>query len=169
MRQQRFWLRMRPLGLPAERLHDLAARLGADVPFFLARGPQLGEGDGTTLTALDLPQEYTVLLLLPHSAVKGSTAAVYAAFDERGGASGYEARRARVLEALAAGDLSALPPNDLASSPLAGELRVLGAFRADVSGAGPTLYGLFHDPDTARRAQAQMHGKGRTWIVAPAW
>ena len=33
--------------LAAERLHELAADLGADVPFFLADGPQLGEGDGT--------------------------------------------------------------------------------------------------------------------------
>ena len=48
-------------------------------------------------------------------------------------------------------DLAALPPNDLASSPLADELRALGAFRADVSGAGPAVYGLFHH--RARRAR----------------
>ena len=157
------------LGLPAERLHDLATTLGADVPFFLARGPQLGEGDGSTLTALDLPQEYTVLLLLPDGSAKGSTAAVYAAFDERDGASGYPERRAILLEALASGDLKAFPPNDLASSPLAGELRALGAFRADVSGAGPALYGLFQDRADADAAGRALAARGRAWVVSPAW
>ncbi len=157
------------VGLPPERLHDLAAGLGADVPFFLARGPQLGEGDGSTLTRLDLPQEYTVVLLLAEGAAKASTAAVYAAFDERDGAAGYEERRVRLLEALAAGELAALPPNDLASSPLADELRALGAFRADVSGAGPAVYGLFQDPGEASAAGERLRARGQVWIVAPAW
>ena len=69
--------------LPPAELHALAATLGADVPFFLADGPQLGSGDGTELAPLDLPQDFWILLVLPHDAVKPSTASVYAAFDER--------------------------------------------------------------------------------------
>lgn len=155
--------------LPPDRLYALAVVLGADVPFFLAAGPQLGEGDGSTLTPLDLPREYTVLLLLPKGAAKPSTATVYADFDARNGSGGYEERRARVLEALATGDLTALPPNDLASSPLAAELRELGAYRADVTGAGPAVYGLFEDAETASTAAERMRGRGRAWIVQPAW
>lgn len=157
------------VGLSADRLHELAAGLGADVPFFLAEGPQLGEGDGSTLTPLELPQAFTVLLLLPEGEEKASTAAVYAAFDERDGAVGYEERRARLRATLAAGDLAGLPANDLASSPLAAELLALGAFRADVSGAGPAVYGLFADPAAATAAEAQIAAHGRTWIVPPAW
>jgi 4-diphosphocytidyl-2-C-methyl-D-erythritol kinase len=159
--------------LPPDELHSLAASLGADVPFFLATGPQLGEGDGSSLTPLDLPQDYWVLLVLPDEAAKVSTGAVYAAFDERGGADGYPERREALLRSLDGvrrpRDLAALPANDLASSPLAAELRDLGAFRADVSGAGPVVYGLFlHrvDLDLARRA---LRGRGRTWSVVPAW
>jgi 4-diphosphocytidyl-2-C-methyl-D-erythritol kinase len=155
--------------LPADALQVLAAALGADVPFFLADGPQLGEGDGGTLTPLDLPQGYTVLLLLPSGAAKPSTAAVYTAFDGRRGAEGYEERRARLLEALAAGDLARLPPNDLASSPAAADLRALGAFRADVTGAGPTVYGLFHDRADAEAAGRDLEGRGRVWVGPPAW
>jgi 4-diphosphocytidyl-2-C-methyl-D-erythritol kinase len=155
--------------LPPERLYELAAYLGADVPFFLAEGPQLGEGDGTTLTPLDLPQSHTVLLVLPDGAVKTSTAAVYAAFDARDGAAGYEERRARLLAALGAGDLAALPPNDLASSPIADDLRAAGAFRADVSGAGPAVYGLFEDEGTARAAAGRLGRLGRAWILPTAW
>ena len=44
---------------------ELAATIGADVPFFLATGPQLGEADGSALEPLDLPQDYWVVLVLP--------------------------------------------------------------------------------------------------------
>ncbi|HZO62692.1 MAG TPA: hypothetical protein VFB35_06885 [Gaiellaceae bacterium] len=155
--------------LSGERLHELGARLGADVPFFLADGPCLGEGDGSALTALDLPRGYVVVLVLPDGVSKPSTASVYARFDARGGAVGYEGRRARLLDALAAGDLAALPANDLASSPLADELRRLGAFRADVSGAGPAVYGLFPDRASAAAAGAALKPRGRVWVVTPAW
>jgi 4-diphosphocytidyl-2-C-methyl-D-erythritol kinase len=156
-----------PLG--ASELATIAASLGADVPFFLTEGPQLGEGDGTMLAPLHLPQDYAVVLVLPDDAVKPSTASVYAAFDARGGAAGYEGRRARLLESLGTGDLAALPPNDLASSPLAAELLALGAFRADVSGAGPAVYGLFRDPTDAAVAVRALGGRGRVWLETAAW
>ncbi len=161
----------RTLPRPLERasLHRIAASLGADVPFFLTEGPQLGEGDGSTLTPLDLPREYTVLFVLEDGAAKPSTASVYEGFDGRAGAGGYERRRARLLAALAAGDLAALPPNDLATSSLVDELGELGAFRADVTGAGPAVYGLFADPATASAARGRLEPRGRTWIVQPAW
>jgi 4-diphosphocytidyl-2-C-methyl-D-erythritol kinase len=159
--------------LPPEELRSVAAQIGADVPFFLADGPQLGSGDGSDLAPLDLPQDFWVVVLLPRGTVKTSTADVYAAFDARKDVPGFAERRQALLDGLAAvnrpRDLAALPPNDLARSPLAGELRAAGAFRADVSGAGPALYGLFHhrrDADAAKRA---LRSLGRVWIAAPAW
>jgi len=154
-------------------LDELAARVGADVPFFLHDGPQLGTGDGTTLEPVDLPQDFVVLLLLPHGARKESTASVYAAFDERGGEAGFDERAAALRDALARvrrpRDLAALPPNDLVSSPLAGELLTQGAFRADVSGAGPIVYGLFHGVAEAKRARRALRRHGRFWVTIPAW
>ena len=41
--------------LDGARLQDLAAGLGADVPFFLGQGPAVGRGTGTELTPMDLP------------------------------------------------------------------------------------------------------------------
>ena len=155
--------------LARNRLSELAARIGADVPFFVEEGPQLGEGDGTILTRLELPQRFTVLLLVPTGEAKASTGEVYAAFDARNGDAGYDERRAALLSALASGDLVSLPRNDLASSPLADELRRLGAVRADVSGAGPTVYGLFADEQTARVAAEQVERRGRVWVVPQAW
>jgi 4-diphosphocytidyl-2-C-methyl-D-erythritol kinase len=156
-----------------DALIELGRRLGADVPFFLTNGPQLGEGEGAHLSPLDLPQDYFVLLVLPKGAAKPSTAAVYSEFDRRAGADGYDERRATLLDALGRvrrpRDLAALPPNDLVASPVADELRALGAFRADVSGAGPIVYGLFHHRESADRARRSLRGRGRSWLTAPAW
>jgi 4-diphosphocytidyl-2-C-methyl-D-erythritol kinase len=159
--------------LPATELSALAAGLGADVPFFLADGPQLGRGDGSELTPLDLPQDFWIVLLLPSGVRKESTADVYRLFDERDGAAGWDERRRELHEALERvhrpRDLAALPPNDLVSSPFAGELHRLGAFRADVSGAGPAVYGLFHHRRHAESARGALASTGRTWLTVPAW
>jgi len=142
------------------------------VPFFFAAGPQLGTGDGTALVPLDLPRDYSVVLVLPADTVKKSTRDVYSAFDARAGAAGFDTRRAKLRDALGAvrevTDLARLPPNDLASSPLAERLCAAGAFRADVSGAGPCVYGLFADPDEACAAAQALQSAGRTWVTAPA-
>ena len=159
--------------LEPSALHALAARLGSDVPFFLVDGPQLGSGDGSELEPVDLPQDFAVLLFLPRGATKTSTADVYAAFDARGGAAGFAERADELRAALAhvrrPRDLASLPANDLASSPFAERLRELGAFRADVSGAGPVVYGLFQDRARARAALRALKRLGRGWISVPAW
>jgi len=159
--------------LDGAALHELAAGLGADVPFFLVDGPQLGTGDGSQLEPLELPQDYWVLLLVPNDMQKRSTGSVYAEFDARDGAAGWEERRGALLDALddvhRPRDLAALPANDLARSPLAERLQELGAFRADVSGAGPAVYGLFHHEERAKAARRGLRGLGRTWLTAPAW
>jgi 4-diphosphocytidyl-2-C-methyl-D-erythritol kinase len=159
--------------LATEQLAVIAAEIGADVPFFLRPGPQLGEGDGSELRPFDLPQDYFVLLALPRGSRKRSTAEVYAAFDERGGSERFAGRRDELRRALDAverpRDLAALPPNDLARSPLADELRELGAFRADVSGAGPVVYGLFMRRRDAAGARAAFAGRAKTWLTVPTW
>jgi 4-diphosphocytidyl-2-C-methyl-D-erythritol kinase len=164
-----------PLG--PERLHALAASLGADVPFFLGPGPKLAEGAGERLTPLDIPQDFWVLLALPAGAAKRSTAVVYSRFDELGGGPGFEERRRELLAGLGLcrrpRHLAALPPSDLAEAagppPLVAELVRAGAFRADVSGAGPAVYGLFHRREDARAAARSLGRAARTWVVAPVW
>jgi 4-diphosphocytidyl-2-C-methyl-D-erythritol kinase len=157
--------------LPTDELHRLASVVGSDVPFFLYSGAKLATGDGTELASVDLPIEYVVVLVVPHGATKDSSGAVYAEFDARAGAAGFDARAAGLRDALGAVtaplDLGALPPNDLASSPLARELEALGAFRADVSGAGPTVYGLFTTEAEAESAVGRLASLGRTFVARP--
>jgi 4-diphosphocytidyl-2-C-methyl-D-erythritol kinase len=62
------------LGLPGERLAELALALGADVPFFLFGRNAFGEGIGERLTALELPRAWYVVLVPP---VEVSTRAIF--------------------------------------------------------------------------------------------
>jgi 4-diphosphocytidyl-2-C-methyl-D-erythritol kinase len=164
-----------PLG--RTRLLELAAGLGSDVPFFVEPGPKLVEGAGERLRPLPLPQDYWVLVALPAGVTKGSTGDVYRRFDELAGPAGYEERRVRVLDVLAScsrpDDLASLPPNDLArataSSALTDALRAAGAFRSDVSGAGPAVYALFRERERALTAEASLPPGIRAWVVAPVW
>ncbi len=159
--------------LPPQVLHRIAADIGADVPFFLEQGPRLGTGDGSETRSIDLPLDYTVVLLAPEGATKPSTASVYAEFDRRRGEQGFQERRDTLLVALrsirAATDLAALPGNDLAASQHAADLTRLGAFRADVTGAGPTVYGLFERIEGADHAARALAHLGATWVCNPAW
>ena len=160
-----------PQPLASTDLHAVATRLGADVPFFLREGTQLAAGDGTELERVELPLDYVVVLVLPETRVKESTGAVYRAFDGREGAARFEERRTALLEELArverARDLGRLPRNDLDSSPVAEQLEELGAFRADVTGAGPMVYGLFENADDAQRAATTLQRLGSTWSAQP--
>ncbi len=166
-----------PERLAPERLHALAASIGADVPFFLEPGPKLAEGAGERLTPLDLPQDFWVLVALPHDVRKLSTAEVYRRYDELGGGAGFAERRGQLVRALAgvhkSPDLAGLPLNDLAEASgaahLAVLLRVEGAFRADVSGAGPAVYGLFESRSEARAAARRLGRRARTWVAAAVW
>ena len=162
-----------PEPLTADELQRIGAAVGADVPFFLVDGPQLGSGDGSELEPLDLPQDFWAVVLLPEGAAKTSTRDVYAAFDARHDVTGFAERRQALLDALQQverpRDLAAFPPNDLASSPLVETIRDAGAFRADVSGAGPALYGLFHQRPDADAARRSLRRLGQAWLAAPAW
>ena len=157
--------------LPTDELHRLASGLGSDVPFFLHSGTKLATGNGSELANVDLPIEYVVVLVVPNGVTKDSSGAVYADFDARAGETGFGARSSGIHDAVAAvttaADLAALPPNDLASSPLAAELVALGAFRADVSGAGPTVYGLFTTEAEAESAAGRLAVLGRTFVARP--
>jgi 4-diphosphocytidyl-2-C-methyl-D-erythritol kinase len=66
-------------GLDHARLHELATRLGADVPFALMGGTAVGSGRGDVLTAALSRGRYEWVLVLDDEGL--STPAVYRAFD----------------------------------------------------------------------------------------
>ena len=159
--------------LEPERLAELAATIGADVPFFLATGPQLGTGDGTILAPLDLPQDFWVVLVLPAGTVKTSTGRRVRRLRRAGRrrrlrrAPGGAPRRARRRPQRPRPRTASRRTTSRRHRCRSGSAAA-GAFRADVSGAGPCVYGLFAD---RRRAEARQPGAaagtGRTWVTSP--
>lgn len=142
-------------------LHGLAARLGSDVPFFLRGGTAVGRGRGEVVEPLpDAPRLQVVLI---KAGRKESTAAVYAAHD-RLTPTGAPERSSLAVEAIRRGDptgLVAAVGNDLAAAArhltpeIARAESFLAGLRAEavaVTGAGPTVFGLFRDSSTAASA-----------------
>jgi len=120
------------------------------------------------------PETAAVLLTLGQ---RGIRYVVFARYDEWNEGQGYEARRTALLAALARcrepRDLALLPPNDLAGDPepheLGEALREAGAFRADMSGAGPAVYGLFERREEAELAALAVEPSARVWALRPVW
>jgi 4-diphosphocytidyl-2-C-methyl-D-erythritol kinase len=159
-----------PLDLPT--FHRLAARLGSDVPFFLAGGPALVEGRGERVTPLPPPigSPLGVLLVTPAIAVR--TPAVFAAYDGgvRPGGAATRQTSAHLASELHAGlaasavlDRAGIlaSANDLAPATAAVVPELTGFRRAvfrllgrpiGQSGSGPTLWALYPSLEAAAEA-----------------
>ncbi|MGZ8514080.1 MAG: 4-(cytidine 5'-diphospho)-2-C-methyl-D-erythritol kinase [Candidatus Limnocylindrales bacterium] len=142
--------------------HAIAARLGSDVPFFLAGSPALVEGRGETVAPLlGLRAGPGVLLVTP--AIPVSTPEVFALFDGLGGRGSGSTRMSsahlaeELRSGLTAADLVARAgvltvANDLLQAALVlvpelvtfrrGLSRLL-ARPIGLSGSGPTLWALY--------------------------
>jgi 4-diphosphocytidyl-2-C-methyl-D-erythritol kinase len=136
--------------LDRDELRELAAELGADVPFCVTGGTALATGTGAATAQVLTRGVYHWVVGISDQPL--STPQVYETFDEVGTCS--EAEPDAVLQALRTGDAEALGAalhNDLevAAFHLRPELRASrdalldeGALGALVSGSGPTLVGL---------------------------
>jgi 4-diphosphocytidyl-2-C-methyl-D-erythritol kinase len=155
--------------LRASQLTDVAASLGADVPFFLSGGTALGLGRGDEVYPLaDLPRHW-VVLLLPGFGV--STRDAYAWYDTDRGLSRSSAREpqyvpgpwpsraAQMINDLEAPIARHHPEIDHAKTAL----RRAGALAAAMSGSGSTVFGLFQRQPDARAAVSRLQAAG--WRV----
>lgn len=154
------------LGLSAAELQKRAVRLGADVPFCLMHGTALSEGIGEVLTAL--PGMPECMLVLAKPGISVSTKYVYT--NLRVDAQPPEAHPdiSRVVEALHAADLRGIAENagnilERVSCREYPEIdrikeRILsyGALFSLMSGSGPTVFGVFDDPDRAEHCYQEL-------------
>ncbi len=145
----------------AQRLPELAATLGADVPFFLEGGTALGLDRGDRLFPLLDAGRAHVVLVLPDFGI--STAEAYGWWDADSRVRPTSARRGR---AGSDNDLQdAVARRHPAIGRLVSALRQSGARAAAMSGSGCAVFGLFPDARTAEAAAGSLLGRGRRVLM----
>jgi len=152
--------------VPLVRLMELAADLGADVPFFLFERPAWATGTGTQLEELPPLPEVCYLLLNPGFAV--STDWVYQSLQLTKGGKLANLPRFSVTTIT---DLVEALNNDLecvtaGRHPEISEMKDFllknGALGALMSGSGASVFGVYEDMSTAMAAHAQLDSR-RSW------
>lgn len=171
------------LNLSTEQLLEVAAKLGADVPFALKGGLAVGLGAGEQLKVVKQPGEYHWALVTDELGL--STPAVYRKLDELRESAGLDIGAIEAPEipialqnALKSGapaeDIAALLHNDLeaAAISLRPDLKQtldlveeVGALRAIVSGSGPTIAFLGRDSHDVQLIASKLRTRGKTVIV----
>jgi 4-diphosphocytidyl-2-C-methyl-D-erythritol kinase len=150
--------------LGPERLRQIGASIGSDVPFFIDDVYAIVEGRGERITPLEGASEVTLLLVNPRIPV--STAWAYEACQI--GLTKKPIDIKLFCQTLARKDFDALKSmlvNDLetaviAAYPEIGRIKEIlyrfGASAAAMSGSGSTVFGVFRSLDEAHGAAAHM-------------
>jgi 4-diphosphocytidyl-2-C-methyl-D-erythritol kinase len=159
-------------GAPMAFLRELAARIGADVPFFLSGGTALGLGRGEEIYPLvDLPKYWVVIVRPPFGV---STAEAYSWYDEDRVAGVREPRELQILPVpwptRAAQMINDLEPPVVRRHPEIAAFRSLlkegGAVASAMSGSGSAVFGLFRSRMAAARVMRPLsRGGARAWLT----
>ncbi len=169
------------LGFSTRELMERGAKLGADIPYCILRGTALAEGIGERLTSLPRMPECRILLCKPN--INVSTKEVYTNLQvdrllKHPDVDG-------MIEALRAGDLDGVTDEsrmyNVLETVTAEKYPVIRAIEQDMlgsgaiasimSGSGPTVFGIYRDPESAEAARRMLRAKrphARTFLTWPS-
>lgn len=140
-----------------KKLHELAARVGADVPFCLYGGTKLCRGIGDIISEVQPIKECAFLVVMPD--FSRSTAEAYQRYDD----SPLEPKGALEEFTVSGGEYWRHLYNvfeelygDRRITELTDKLRNAGALGAALTGSGAAVYGLFADADGAAAAAREF-------------
>lgn len=156
--------RLFSLGLTKRQLMERGVQIGADVPYCIMRGTALAEGIGEALSPLPPMVKCPVLIAKPSISVstkfvyqnlKLDDATIHPDIDRL-----IDDIRAKNLYDIAAHMGNVLETVTIPNYPVIDEIKKHmlshGAVGAMMSGSGPTVFGLFDDEDTAKKAYKAM-------------
>jgi len=163
--------------LSSKQLHDLAAGLGSDVPFFLGGSAALMWGRGETIRVLASRQDFVLILVYPGFPI--STRDAYRWFDQAPGSrhSGssqpadlqyqYEATQVDSWDFFNAFQY-VVERRYPVIKRITEILRRSGAHIAAITGSGSTVFGVFTDRKAARSAEDTLaRAYHRVWMLVP--
>ena len=156
--------RLFSLGLTKRQLMERGVQIGADVPYCIMRGTALAEGIGEELSPLAPMVKCPVLIAKPSISVstkfvyqnlKLDDTTVHPDIDRL-----IDDIKAKNLHDIAAHMGNVLETVTIPNYPVIDEIKKHmlsnGAVGAMMSGSGPTVFGLFDDEDTAKKAYKAM-------------
>ena len=156
--------RLFSLGLTKRQLMERGVQIGADVPYCIMRGTALAEGIGEALSPLPPMVKCPVLIAKPSISVstkfvyqnlKLDDTTIHPDIDRL-----IDDIKAKNLHDIAAHMGNVLETVTIPNYPVIDEIKKHmlsnGAVGAMMSGSGPTVFGLFDDEDTAKKAYKAM-------------
>lgn len=159
--------------LSNDELFELAATLGSDISLCLLGRPALCEGRGEILTPLSALPQFDLVVAIGKARL--STPEVYKKYDSMGLKPLSDSDK--FLRALEKGDKDGLlasmgnaftPVADLLApetKAIREEMLRFGATVSQLSGSGPSVYGIFKDADAATAAAKALENKGYSAFV----
>ena len=158
-----------------EKLNEAVAKLGSDIPFFLLNSKTaIAQGKGEILSAVNVQFPYYILLIMPgiHISTAGAYQALHRDTTKREGTD-YMIYKDMIVNEPER--MKEVFKNDFEVSVfeefpelclIKKELYSSGAFFAQMSGTGSTVYGLYYEEKEARRA-VEKFSKYKTHICFP--
>lgn len=156
------------LGLSQRELMERGVKIGADVPYCLMRGTALAEGIGEKLTQLPPMVKCPVLIAKPQISV--STKFVYENLKLNENTVHPDIDQLvtdiqnKDLPAIAGHMGNVLETVTIPEYPIIADIKnkmmASGAINSMMSGSGPTVFGLFADEETAKKAYKEMLSSG---------
>ena len=162
------------LRLSSQNLESIGSRLGADVPFFINGGAQLGEGIGDQLTPIKHKFNQKFLIVFPNISIETSWAysKIKTTLDK-------SKKFVNLYDCLKKKEISFENfDNDfekiiIPAYPEIGNLisiiRENNARLSSLSGTGSTVFGIFDDEATAKVAESAIPKRHKTLIVDPIY
>lgn len=149
-----------------QRLCDIGLKIGSDVPFCIAGGTMLSQHTGGILSHLPPLKSCFVVLAKPATGV--STARAYGDFDSASFI--YHPNKVGMLDAAANADFEGIcrqagnvfeqtieVPERVRIKSI---MRRCGSSLAQMSGSGPTVFGLFESESDAEKCRAELKKSG---------
>ncbi|MEE9117219.1 MAG: 4-(cytidine 5'-diphospho)-2-C-methyl-D-erythritol kinase [Calditrichia bacterium] len=153
-------------------LSEIAVKIGADVPFFISGGTQIGDGIGNVLTPINNSVNGFYLLVIPDIFI--STVWAYKALKKH---LKEDTDRPNFAHFLEGNNLSkAIFDNDferivIPTYPKIGEIKKglleAGASYASLSGSGSTVFGIYDDEAGAKQAESHFQKQYHTLLTRP--